>query len=79
LQIGLGRLRNITLLVLDAPLVDHDMVIGSAYLKFRRTVLSMPDRRIYLDGSLPKVPSDGSTAPPGDIKVTRPERASSMI
>jgi hypothetical protein len=67
LRIGPDRLRNIRLVVVDGLPVSGDMLIGAPYLKHRRALISMPDRKVYIE-----VPARG--APPPGATVTRPER-----
>jgi hypothetical protein len=62
MRIGLDQFRNIRLGVVDQPEVNFDMIIGLPYFRFRRVVLSMPDRAIFIetpvDAPAPKIEAD---------------------
>jgi hypothetical protein len=55
LRIGPDLLRDVKLVVVDGPPFSEDMLIGGPYLNHRRVVLSMPDRKVYIE-----VPGSGS-------------------
>jgi hypothetical protein len=55
LRIGPDLLHDVKLVVIDGPPFSEDMLIGGPYLNHRRVVLSMPDRKVYIE-----VPSSGS-------------------
>jgi hypothetical protein len=61
LQIGADRLRHPKLVVIEHEVPGADMIIGFPYFHFRRIILSMPDRRVYIEA--PRPGSEPKTIP----------------